>query len=158
MCSRCRLPSAAATAQADVSSLPLQEHPIRVCRAPQRPHLQLARIAGPSSAADEATGLMPPSSLLLSAQRRQMDIWQLGQSVHPSIQVGLSLHLLHPVSALPCLLHHALPERYYGIWKKHCSSTAKACTSTLHYLLVRGALILSGLSASKLFDMEGSSW
>ncbi len=66
----------------------MQEHPIRVCQAPQRPHLQLARTVGPASAADAAAATAPAPSMLLSGQRRQLDVWQLGQAVAPSIQVG----------------------------------------------------------------------
>ena len=66
----------------------MQEHPIRVCQTPQRPLMQLSRVPSPVSTADEATGVVSPPALLLNGQRRQLDIWQLGQSIHPSIQVG----------------------------------------------------------------------
>ncbi|KAK9855784.1 hypothetical protein WJX84_010494 [Apatococcus fuscideae] len=82
------LASAGNDAQILVSRIPRfqQEHPIRVCQTPQRPLMQLSRVPSPVSTADEATGVVSPPALLLNGQRRQLDIWQLGQSIHPSIQ------------------------------------------------------------------------
>ncbi|KAK9835700.1 hypothetical protein WJX74_006180 [Apatococcus lobatus] len=112
-----------------------QEHPIRVCQAPQRPVLQLARVAGPASAADEATGLMPPSSLLLSGQRQQLDIWQLGQAVHPSIQAkeggwveGSAVRLNHTPMRLASITTK-------GPWHMSCAAVSTdgrwaACSNT----------------------------